>query len=211
MAASAEMGRPIFCGAKLTRGQAGDCRRPAGWGTNHPGWGRCRKHAGSTPSGVDAAQWAQAGATAALFGVPREVHPIDGILEAYYRTVGIVDAIEAMCVQLMPRDVVWSLLDEKTTEDASGEQIAAAERRYGAGISVWVKLLAEWHDRMIHESEIILKLDLAARRLDLNASVVAALTAVLLHPDLALDENQRRAAARLLREMDARSIEGSVA
>ena len=35
-----------FCGARTRSGPA--CRRPAGWGTSHPGYGTCKLHLGST-------------------------------------------------------------------------------------------------------------------------------------------------------------------
>ena len=46
------------CGAAKRQG-AGTCTRPAGWGTDHPGFGRCKLHGGSTPSGVKAASDAE--------------------------------------------------------------------------------------------------------------------------------------------------------
>ncbi|HMJ03254.1 MAG TPA: hypothetical protein VK506_09945 [Conexibacter sp.] len=38
-----------ICGGK-TRGtrKGGECQQPAGWGTTHPGYGRCKLHGGST-------------------------------------------------------------------------------------------------------------------------------------------------------------------
>lgn len=36
------------CGAKKRQGE-GDCTRPAGWGTDHVGQGRCKLHGGSNP------------------------------------------------------------------------------------------------------------------------------------------------------------------
>lgn len=40
-----------YCGARKRQpAHPGErCRRPAGWGTEHPGWGRCKLHGGSTP------------------------------------------------------------------------------------------------------------------------------------------------------------------
>lgn len=46
------------CGAAKRQG-AGTCARPAGWGTDHPGFGRCKLHGGTTPSGVKAAAAAE--------------------------------------------------------------------------------------------------------------------------------------------------------
>lgn len=39
---------PRTCGARKKRGQ-GNCRRPAGWGTEHLGSGRCKLHGGASP------------------------------------------------------------------------------------------------------------------------------------------------------------------
>lgn len=202
---------PLFCGAMRRNGES-DCRRPAGWGTTHPGWGRCKLHAGSTPAHGESAALAQATATAQLFGVPREVDPITGMLEVYHQTMGMLDAIEAMCMQLLPAEVVWGITKEKRVGEGDGDDdLTPAEREYAPGVNIWVKLLSDWHDRAFSEAERILKLDLDSRRVELAQSHVAAMVAILLSPDLALSGDQRRAAARMLRGMDQRSIEGSVA
>jgi len=36
------------CGAKRSNGES--CRNPAGYGTTHPGYGRCKRHYGNTPA-----------------------------------------------------------------------------------------------------------------------------------------------------------------
>lgn len=38
------------CGAHKRDGSFQDCGQPAGWGTDHPGVGRCKYHGGCTPS-----------------------------------------------------------------------------------------------------------------------------------------------------------------
>lgn len=52
-------GRDRYCGGVKRQGE-GTCTRPAGWGTSHPGFGRCKLHGGSTASHVAAAQEKQA-------------------------------------------------------------------------------------------------------------------------------------------------------
>jgi hypothetical protein len=200
---------PLFCGAKLAN-REGTCRAPSGRGTTHPGWGRCKLHGGATESHIEAAQMAQAAATAQLFGVPRDVDPITGMLETYHATMGVLDAIEAMCMQLLPAEVVWGIVKEKRTGEveSDGEDgLTPVEREYAPGVHIWVKLLAEWHDRAFSEAERILKLNLDSRRVELAQSHVAAIVAVLLSPDLALSGDQRRAAARIMRGMDQVAIE----
>ena len=103
------MMRPIrgaspFCGGRKRDGLP--CRKSAGHSTPHPGFGRCSMHGGSTPTHVAASQMANARETAQLFAVPREVHPIDGLIEEYWRTAGMVDSYEAMCAGLLPAEVV---------------------------------------------------------------------------------------------------------
>jgi hypothetical protein len=193
---------PLFCGA-TTRSDT-TCRRPSGWGTDHAGWGRCKLHGGSSPNHGVAAQMAQATATAQLFGVPRDVDPITGMLETYHQTMGVLDAIEAMCMQLLPAEVVWGITKEKRVGDEEGE-LTPAEREYAPGVNIWVKLLSDWHDRAFSEAERILKLDLDSRRVELAQSHVAAMVAILLSPDMALSIEQRRTAARILRGLDERT------
>lgn len=47
-----------LCGGKKRQG-AGTCTQPAGWGTDHPGFGRCKLHGGSTATGKAAAAKAE--------------------------------------------------------------------------------------------------------------------------------------------------------
>lgn len=216
--------RPIraspFCGGS-TRGAGNEgntCRRPAGWGTPHPGWGRCKLHGGSTPTGVRAVAIEQARQVAQLYSAPRTVHPLDGLLEEYYRTAGLVDSYEAMCAGLTPREVVWGTQSVEDNGSAEGEGDGGGEEsltppkvKRGASINLWVKLYNDERDRFASLGERIIKLDLESRKVEYTQNQVAALVAVLLSADLALSSDQRRVAARLLREMDDRkAIEGSV-
>lgn len=150
---------------------------------------------------------AQAQATAQLFGVPRDVDPITGMLETYHQTMGLLDAIEAMCMQLLPAEVVWGVVKEKRVgegepEGDDAEGLTPIEREYAPGVNVWVKLLAEWHDRAFSEAERILKLDLDSRRVELAQSHVAVIVAIMLDAELNLSVEQRRVAARIMRSMD---------
>lgn len=203
---------PLFCGARTRGGSL--CRRPSGWGTDHAGWGACKLHGGATANAGIAAEYARAAATAQLFGVPREQDPITGMLETYHQTLGILDAVEAMCMQLLPDDVTWGKVKERSAGASDGEDgsLSPPEIESAAGVNTWVRLLAEWHDRAFKEAEAMLRLGLDQRRIEVSASHVAAMVAVLMSPDLGLTEQQRRAAARLLRSMDERAaIEGSAA
>jgi len=198
----------VFCGAMVKDGSGRTCRRSAGHGTGHLGYGSCFLHGGNTESHVKAAALASARETARLFGVPREINPIDGLLEEYWRTAGLIDAYEAMCVQLLPREVVWGTTSVEESQPAAasdgGESLTPPERKVksGPGINIWVKLLNEERDRFAKLGEALLRLDLDSRRLTFEQSQVAALVTVLLDAEVALSEDQRRAVARKLRALD---------
>ncbi len=110
-------------------------------------------------------------------------------------------------MQLLPAEMVWGVVKEKRTGEGEGgeEGLTPVEREYAPSIHIWIKLFEVWHDRAFSEAERILKLDLDSRKVELAQSHVAAMVMVLLSPDLALSDDQRRAAARLLRGMDQRA------
>lgn len=82
------MTTPRHCGGKTRAG--GSCARPKGWGTDHPGTGRCKLHGGSTPNGRKSAQREQAVTAVATYGLPREVDPHAALVEELHRTAGHV-------------------------------------------------------------------------------------------------------------------------
>jgi hypothetical protein len=67
-------GAPVaLCGARTRSG--GTCGLPAGWGTSDPGYGRCARHGGLTPSHRAKAARERAAAEVAASG--RTLHVID--------------------------------------------------------------------------------------------------------------------------------------
>lgn len=69
-----------ICGAKRRRIQA-KCTRPAGWGTDHPGVGRCKLHGGSTPAGRRAATIAKVKQDLAEWGGRLDITPPQALLD----------------------------------------------------------------------------------------------------------------------------------
>lgn len=78
-----------YCGAKKRQSE-GTCTRPAGWGTEHPGIGRCKLHGGKTPDHNKAANVIKAERAVATYGLPRAIAPDQALLEEVHRTAGHV-------------------------------------------------------------------------------------------------------------------------
>lgn len=204
-----------FCGGKRRGGREGTCRRRAGSGTSHVGVGRCKVHGGSTRSHVIAAERKIARHTADIYGIPRHIDPGTGLIEEYWRTVGIVTALEAKVTSLKEQEIVWGEVEITEGElgtNTDGEPKAGRVVKSRAGLNVWVKLFNEERDRSTGLGERITRLGLEARRDQYIRAQVEVFAGVLLSPDLALTEDQRQTAGRLLRALEAQKvIEGEVA
>src|SRR4051812_31727674 len=96
----------LKCGAQKRQG-TGSCGRPAGWGTSHPGWGRCKLHGGSSPTGIRAAETARAKHAVVTFGLPIQVDALTALREEVWRTAGHVAYLEAEIRQLKPEALTW--------------------------------------------------------------------------------------------------------
>ena len=68
------------CGGKR-RGTEGQCQRPAGWGTDHPGIGACKLHGGSTPNHHKNALKVQAQRDVTAFGARTDITAPEALLE----------------------------------------------------------------------------------------------------------------------------------
>lgn len=78
------------CGAKTRSG--GHCAQRAGWGTDHPGFGTCRNHLGSTAQhGTHAARLEALAFARGQLGQELEIDPLEGVLLAVRLAYGIVD------------------------------------------------------------------------------------------------------------------------
>ena len=79
-----------LCGAKRLK-VASKCRRPAGWGTDHAGRGRCKLHGGSTPDHRKAAARQEAlDFVRNAMGAEVPVDPLEALLQAVRLAAGAV-------------------------------------------------------------------------------------------------------------------------
>lgn len=154
------------CGAATRSG--GTCKLPAGSGTSHPGWGRCRFHAGSTPTGIAAAVKEQAKAEAARLGMEIALDPADALGLAVRLAAGEVEWLR------------WRIVERERDEpDADLGPLASA--------------LASANERLARVAKLAADAGVDERRLQLDALVIDRLGAAVQAAitDAALGEDAR--------------------
>lgn len=147
------------CGAKKRAG--GECGRPAGWGTPHPGTGRCKLHGGSTPNHVAAAQREQAADAVQTLGLPRDVEPHEALLEEVHRAAGHVAWLAGVVAELEKQQVVHGIT--RTVQMPDGTRSVEAR----AALNVWVKLYQEERDRLTRVAKVAIDAGVAERQVRL--------------------------------------------
>lgn len=81
------------CGAKKATAPGQTCHLSKGWGTPHPGMGRCKWHGGNTQTGRMAAA-KEGGMRILKYTDPIELDPTTALLQELYRTAGHVQYLD---------------------------------------------------------------------------------------------------------------------
>lgn len=108
----------VRCGAKR-RNAEGYCGKPAGWGTDHLGTGRCRLHGGSTTTHRRKAALDQAKVDVAHFGARRDVHPATALLELVQTKATEVEYWRNRVSAVDEAALTWGTTREVETADGS--------------------------------------------------------------------------------------------
>jgi hypothetical protein len=118
-----------ICGAKKKQGP-GNCTRPAGWGTQHQGSGKCKLHGGNSPNGKTHAAREIAAKAVDTYGLPRNVDPATALLEEVHRTAGHVEWLGQVVGALKQKALVWGRTKKKIGGDDRGTTFAAGENAF---------------------------------------------------------------------------------
>jgi hypothetical protein len=140
------------CGAKARSGNP--CGRPAGWGTPHPGVGRCKMHGGSTPTGIKSAQNQMAATAVKTYGLPVEIDPHEALLEELHRTAGHVAWLRTKIAALEDGELHGPV--------GGGEHSHAREEPH-----VWVRLYQEERVHLTRIAKVCVEVGIEERRVRL--------------------------------------------
>lgn len=163
-----------LCGRKKRSG--GTCQKPAGWGTDHKGYGMCRTHGGNSPTSNKSAYIAKARDMVMTFGLPREISPVQAILEEVQRTAGHVAWLGQQVGDLTNQELTRGVTKVQVFPD--GSKVTNVE----AAVNVWVKMYQEERKHLVQVCkagvEIGLKeieISIAQRQGELLAQVITAI------------------------------------
>lgn len=178
-----------ICGAEKSGGR-GPCLNPAGYGTDHAGYGRCKYHFGSTPALKQSAAREKAQAYVVAYGLPRDVDPFQALGEEIARTAGHVAWLDAKIGQMDEAELTqWSQTGQRP--------------------SAWVEMYWKERDQLAKVSKLAIDAGIAERLVKVYevqaVALVSAITEVL--QSMGLEEAQidaaRRGIASRLREVAA--------
>lgn len=197
------------CGATKRQGE-GDCQRPAGWGTDHVGVGRCKLHGGKTRSHLVAAAQGMAEIALKRLGVPIvDADPSEQLLEMVRESAGNVACLRDLVGELelevsgLRYDIDSGKLVEVTdTPGIAGRTYHQSGIPTGeAKAHVLVAMYDAERDRLVRFSKAAIDCGLAERVVrvqEQTAEVVAKVMMALLDdPELGLDRTQREVGRRI--------------
>lgn len=141
------------CGAQKLSGVEGDtCNNPAGYGTEHPGFGRCKRHFGSTPGPARGAFREMV----AAMGDPLYVEPAQALVNEIARANGHV--------YWLSQKIAAFKFPEVIDEDGVGPD---PEKFLSPNQMSWYKIYLEERRHLVDVSAIAIKAGMADRALRL--------------------------------------------
>lgn len=133
----------LLCDAK-TRG-GGRCRLFAGQGTNHLGVGRCKHHAGSTPTHVTSAVVQEARRRAIEFGEELPIEPADALLSMLRLSAGMVAWTRAELARMEDRGSFEGQVLARIYADERDRTARIAKAALDAGVAErMVRIVEQW-------------------------------------------------------------------
>ena len=142
------------CGAKSQSG--GNCKNPAGFRTDHPGFGSCFKHSGATTNGNKAAARAQVMAMAS----EADAEPAEVLLKAIRCDWGAVQYVQGRLSEINQK-----IIDAEGDKDA----MLAAVTEMG----LWQDLYRGWVDQSAKHSKMALDAGVQERQVRLAEQIGA--------------------------------------
>lgn len=176
------------------------CKQKAGHGTDHPGFGNCKRHGGSTPMGKKGAALKEARASIPMFGnpLPDNLNPIEILLGEVRRSAGVV---YWMADQIAQWDADAPIRRGREMTLNNGQQLIETTGE-GYKKAAWLQVYGEERDRLVRHTKAAIDSGIAERQVriseEMGQRIAMVLSAVM--RDLALTAEQRAAYPEIVRK-----------
>jgi len=193
-----------FCGAKRRQGGGAACRKSAGWGTDHVGWGVCRLHSGSSATQRKHAAALEARDAAVVMGAPVDVDPHEAMLWCVQVTYGEVAYCTAQIAKLVPADAVGpvaTLRHHEELDRAGDVHSLRDETSHAVALHVWIATRHGALERLAKFSKMAVDAGVAERQVKVAEQFGDQLAGMIggLFEDLVLTADQRDRAPAIVR------------
>lgn len=188
------------CGAHK-RQTDGRCTRPAGWGTDHLGYGECKFHGGSTRAGRVKAAKLAGRIEAQTMGAPMDIDPYDALQWCVRIAAGEVRYFTERVAALQRKALAGPVVTTTHRRDSDGfAQREQVERP--AELNIWIRARQDALDRLAKFSKMAADAGVAERQVRLaegHGEMLARFIGAVLD-DLRLSERQLKRAPDSVRK-----------
>lgn len=167
------LGPPQICGAEKPGGLT--CMQPAGYNTAHLGYGPCSAHFGSTARGNQRAAKEAGWELVQFYGMPKQTHPSEALMDEVRRTAGHVAWLGAQIA-------TWEMNEENFKLGPSD------------ALKGWLALYHAERDRLAKFSKMALDAGIQERQITLaeQTGERIAMTVSRILETLNLNDDQKR-------------------
>lgn len=153
-----------LCGARKKSG--GTCGRRKGWGTGHPGVGRCKFHGGASPQAEVSGAVELARREAAVMGQPLSIEPHVALIQCIEIAAGEVRYASDRIADLEPRQAVGQVVTSRPVKLEKGaEDPGTYVEEFGPpAVHIWIEVRHRAMDRLVNYSKIALAAGVAERQ-----------------------------------------------
>ncbi len=180
------------------------CERPAGWGTEHPGIGRCKFHGGATKNAAKQAALTEAvNYVLDIMGPAIDVDPMEALIWCVRIAAGEV-AYATRKISELEEDEVLDRPEEETNRTGYGPKSESFRevKQSSVTLHIWIQARHSALDRLARYSKMALDAGIAERQVKLAETagdeIAQSIRSIL--DNLLLTPEQERRAPEIVRE-----------
>lgn len=136
------------------------CHRPAGWGTESPGFGPCKMHGGNAPTVRRLVQRQIAESAVQTLGLPQDVDPAQALLDEVRRTAGHVAWLQNLINAMEADELVYGMVEEtiepNIRDDEGNTLTTYTSGKYKAQPNVWYQIYQQERRHLVAASKAAL-------------------------------------------------------